>query len=257
MSGSSAATGQPAQRRGARIESSGQSAKPAALAVGLSTTDFLSTSVAGTGSLQTETLVLNEPAGTTAFVMLKPFQFGTTNAVVVAVVRISAPRSSGGAAWTDHQKLCAAISGQLSGGVAARVPAEIAGWPGLAPAQAALATGSGQRSALIFTAGEAGVPVAVDVALVADDSVVATICNSIVKDLKSSRTSPDSAALAWIIEKNTYEAMLDLLNNEKVPPELSGLLSAYAGEAGRQSASLAEVMRDAASPADMDARAGA
>jgi hypothetical protein len=106
----------------------------------------------------------------------------------------------------------------------------------------------------VFTAGEAGVPIAVDVALVADDSVVSAICGSIVKDLSAAKVSPDSPALAWLIEKRTYGALLDLLNNEKVPPELSGLLSAYAGQAGRQAASLGQVLREATGPADLDAR---
>jgi len=254
---------------GLRIESSAPAGKKPIVAVGLSVTDFASAGgvangalgvagggvVTGAGSFQTETLIVGESGATPmAYVMLEPFRFGTTSAIVAAVVRMSAPPPASGAGWADHQKLCASVSGQLAGGAAIVTPAEIAGWPGMAAAQAALAVPSGQRSALVFTAGEVNVPIAVDVALVADDSVVATICGSIVHDLSASKTPPDSSALAWLIEKQTYLSLLNILNNEKVPPELSGLLSAYAGEAGRQSASLSEVLRDATGPADLASR---
>lgn len=245
-------TGLPARRGlGLRIEPNASAADKPAWAIGLSITDF----VPGV-ALQTETLILNESAAMpTAYVFLEPFRFGTADAVIAAVVQISPPPASdASAAWQDHQKLCAAVSTQLAGGANYAAPQEIAGWPGLDAAQSALAQKSGQRSALVFTAGEAGVPIAVDVALVADDSVVSAICGSIVKDLSAAKVSPDSPALAWLIEKRTYGALLDLLNNEKVPPELSGLLSAYAGQAGRQAASLGQVLREATGPADLDAR---
>jgi hypothetical protein len=125
--------------------------------------------------------------------------------------------------------------------------------PGLRTALLALADPQQRRQAVVFLAEQTGATMCQDVALVADDESLQTLAAAI-----SERTAvpPVSsvAALGWALDSACISTLASLQSGNALPPELSSVLVLHAGEVGRRSDSLEEVLRGLDSRAGLDAR---
>src|SRR5688572_7206791 len=100
------------------------------------------------------------------------------------------------------------------------------------------------RPALAYLATETGADLSSDVSLAADDATVAEIGRRIDNRVKE---QPDDvrerAKLGWMLDSACLEQLAAMRTAEQLPPELAGVLSVHAGEAGRRSSSLDELAR--------------
>jgi hypothetical protein len=96
-----------------------------------------------------------------------------------------------------------------------------------------------------------GARIAADTAISASDKVLEKIAAPL---LATRNARLDRTALAWLLEKSTLDVLLDLHSRNVLPPELAAVLVRQAGEAGVQSSSLEEVVKNSRNFQDLDER---
>ena len=132
----------------------------------------------------------------------------------------------------------------------------------LRAASESLATTDRLRPTLVYLSGQTGARLCEDVALVADDSVLAklaeqgkaTLDGALNAGVTGASAGTDPSAVGWLLDKASFELLGKLLNDGKLPPELSAVLANHAGEAGRNVGSIEEVSRHLTSRQDLDNR---
>lgn len=110
-----------------------------------------------------------------------------------------------------------------------------------------------RRAALVYLATEAQAPIFLDAALVADDVML----RGLAADLKTASEGADKAAqqpLGWRLDRVAFDAMGKLMIQQKLQPELRAVLGKHAGEAGRNSASLEQLLGRTVSRKDLENR---
>jgi hypothetical protein len=115
-----------------------------------------------------------------------------------------------------------------------------------------LSDSSERRAALAFMAEQTGARLCEEAALVADDALLARLADAISARGATVASTPEE--LGWEMDRATFELHAELLSGGKLPPELSVVLVAYAGEAGRNSASVEEVGKSLGTRAAFEAR---
>jgi hypothetical protein len=96
----------------------------------------------------------------------------------------------------------------------------------------------------VYLANETNAHLTGDVALGADDSTLAELAGRLMTRLNTAKlTEPDAPQLAWQLEAACMEQLAAMQTAEKLPPELAAPLTVFAGEAGRRSASLDELVQ--------------
>jgi hypothetical protein len=187
----------------------------------------------------------------TKFAVVVPTHFsGSQSTATLALVEIS--RQTG----AEHEQAMAQCIAELAAPPAgttlpAAAPAD---WPGLAAALQVIQTQPRTaRSALVFLAQQTGASLCGDVALVADDATIASLASRIAA--KGEAAAPiEKSKLGWMLDSACFEELAALQSTDKMPPELSAVLTAYAGEAGRHASSLDEVAKGLQSREQLDAR---
>jgi hypothetical protein len=183
--------------------------------------------------------------GTDQFAIALPIQFeGAVAQCIVAVVEVSP-----GTDTPEHRKaIDAALAGvarsaQVASARPTTAPVGIDTTSTFNAALAALTDPIRRRSALVFLAGTTRAALCEDVALVADDATLGEVCTEIgVKT--AAATAPWSAdTLGWLLESTAFQLLGKRLSESRIAPELSAVLTTYAGQAGRSAASIEELSK--------------
>ena len=138
------------------------------------------------------------------------------------------------------------------------------GGPGVSGSQAAdlelkaaldsLKTPYLRRRALTFLAMKTGAGLCEDLALAAADDLLAQLATRIGEETAAPGAPATAAALGFTLEKISLTALVGLLDDETIPGELKALLVSHAGEAGRDPATIEEVLRASTSKDDLERR---
>ena len=179
------------------------------------------------------------------FALILPSHYrGSQVKTIVAIVEVASPSDSM-AHWQAVMK-CRQQLGQLA---AASRPAQTqpsvasSGWAGIAAALRAMNQPTTTRVAMVYLAGETGAGLFGDAALIARPPILAELSGRIRKRLGKPPNAMAPAHLGWILDVVTLEQMAALHSTKKMPPELTGVLARYAGEAARNAGSLEELLR--------------
>jgi hypothetical protein len=73
---------------------------------------------------------------------------------------------------------------------------------------------------------------------VADDPTLSAIAEAVMRAVTSTNPRPDGSALGWLLDRATFGVLGEQLAAERLSPELTAVLTAYAGEAGRHASSI-------------------
>ncbi|MCC6406112.1 MAG: hypothetical protein IT453_03020 [Planctomycetes bacterium] len=123
----------------------------------------------------------------------------------------------------------------------------------LASALGSLGAAANRRSSLLFLAQATGAALAGDLALAADE----TALDAYVKSLPSTgdelaRVVVDGSTLGFVLERGAYAFLAKLGSETPLAPELSGALVRRAGEAGRSSGAIEDLLAGAKTVADLE-----
>jgi hypothetical protein len=204
---------------------------------------------------QRESAILERPFdgyNDVSFLLVIPFQFSgaasqVPSAAVAAIVTVKiAPIAGASAVFADALKTCQAdLQSPASQVAGASV------WSaGLAPAIDQLSDPDRRRAALVYLAGQADAKICRDVAMVADDSILSAMSDSIRQNAPDALKAATLQNLSWILDRSAISAMQPLLDKSNLPPELAAVLTLHMGEPGRHSAAVNEIMRAATSSED-------
>ena len=104
-----------------------------------------------------------------------------------------------------------------------------------------------ERPALIWLAGSRGAKFAGELALVADDRVLAAFAKSLVEAAEQERAevvpTPDDTAFAWAFERTSLRFVIARAQSDELEPELRSILLERVGELGRYPGSLETILR--------------
>jgi len=195
-------------------------------------------------------------SGSAAVVL--PFRMSSSDGQAIAAVIAITPGDDS----ADHQD---AVNLMLSDVALSAADADRLKLPTPAIAQdsaintalASLYIGQRRRSTLVFLSDITKAPLCAEVAMVADDAVLERLVDQISRQASDWAPGQSALAVGWLLDSTAFQMLGQMLaNNDKVkmPRELMGVLSAYAGEAGRHSSSIEEVSKGLASRPDLEAR---
>lgn len=110
-----------------------------------------------------------------------------------------------------------------------------------------------RRSAMVYIAAQTGATLCESVAMVARDEVL----DKLATKMQESTQTPESRQpelLGWICDLSSFQLMTQLFKDKSLPPELTAVLTQFAGEAGRHESSIEELGKNLSSKADLDNR---
>jgi hypothetical protein len=191
------------------------------------------------------------------FSLLLPFRFdgGSSDWVYARVTIDEAPpgfkapliESSVATARTAYKE---APGGEARSGAGGAEAADLE----LKAALGSLNTGYLRRRALTFLAARTGADLCEDLALAAGDDVLTQLAARVGEETSAAGAVITPAALGFTLEKTALTVLAGLLNDETIPGELKALLVSHAGEAGRDPATIEEVLHASTSKEDLDRR---
>ncbi|QOV91473.1 hypothetical protein [Humisphaera borealis] len=207
-------------------------------------------------------IIDREVTGKQSLAIVVPMSFDAASGKAIAVAIEIGP----GDASAEHLEALSSGMEQIkqSAELAARRPTTLpfgrSESAALRAASESLSSASRLRPTLVYLAGQTGARLCEDVALVADDSVLAKLAEQGKATLDGALNAGvaggpgDASAVGWLLDKASFELLGKLFNEGKLPPELSAVLANHAGEAGRNVASIEEVSRNLGSRQDLDNR---
>jgi hypothetical protein len=207
---------------------------------------------------QRETVVIDDlqAEGPTQAVVVAPFRFAATDAHAIAFVIALTPGSQDPAhldavarCVSDLQRSAAAAAKRPEVG-----PLQIDAFSGLHGAIARLANPATRRATLVYLTIQTGAKLCGDVVLVADDSVLEGLVGRIGTNATSEAASQSPEAFGWMLDQATLQLLTELSGANKLPAEMSAVLTMHAGEAGRHASSLEEISRGLSSRQDFENR---
>jgi hypothetical protein len=208
---------------------------------------------------QSEIAIFDVNRAPSAFALLAPMRFGNSRTeAVLALVQVSAQSAD-----PAYQQLVAQAQAEIqnSSQAAARQARSIgvdpADWPGLSSAVESLAFANRQRAGLLFLSQQTGAQITQDVALAANDAVLSQLAAAAAKAIADAPAVVDRPSIGWILERATLRMMMEFQSGGKLPPELAAILARRAGQAGRNSGTLEEVLSNAFSLQDLQNRLAA
>jgi hypothetical protein len=191
--------------------------------------------------------------GPETFALIAPMHFGDSESqAILVIVQISAPP----AGQLDAQMVTHAVDdiGQSSAAaarVADLIHTDPADWPGLSGAVESLAYAGRQRAGLLFMADQTGAQTTEDVVLSADEAVVSRLAHAAGKTIAAAPGERTHKSIGWILERTTYQMLIEIQSGGKLPAELESILAIRTGQAGRSSGTLQEVLANATGQQDM------
>lgn len=197
--------------------------------------------------LQRETALVDPPDGP-CLVLIAPFAFAHSEIGAVAIVIETTPQ-----AGDEYAAAIEACQTDLAN-PAAVPPGVVQSFDWTRPAIAATVSGlqrpESRRASLVFLGDQTGAQILPDLALVADDDVLARLVTQ-VGDLSA---TSDTQALGWRLDLAALELLRDMQANARFPRELAAVLLAHTGEAGRHASSMAEILSGLSSRAELQRR---
>jgi hypothetical protein len=216
----------------------------------------------GIPGLVAETAVFQLPSDQSRTGLVIPFTFTDTETKAVAVY-VSV---SGGSDDPAHVAATAECLKQLAADSPTTRPSPATGqtdaWAAVKAAVQSLAPVAGRRSSLAFLADQTHAPLCEDLAMEADDDVLAKLVQNIqAKMTAAAREQPD-ADVGWFLDRAALELLVKLSDDDsngkyKMPAELTAILAVHTGEVGRHASSLDDVLRGLGSRAELDTRLSA
>lgn len=205
--------------------------------------------------LQRELAIFNRPltGGKDLSAVITPFAFDPTSAVAALIeVRPGSSDPFTELVYTDNVIRANRAATQASKRLqdTQGVDSESAG---LRAALESLSRPGSPRAALVYLADQAAAPTCGDMALLADEPVLARLAAA-VHTKADSAGAVEKQSLGWILEQSAYELMTQLSADGKLPPELSSVLTLHAGEAGRHADALSEALHGASSTPELVSR---
>jgi hypothetical protein len=209
--------------------------------------------------LQSETALFDRHSEPDAYALLVPVHFDKSVAQAVLIL-VDVER---GSADADYLKRVAAArteveqSARQAAAQAKLIGVDPTDWPGLSSAVESLAFADRQRAALLFLSQQTGAEITQDVTLSATDTILSQLSAEVRKAIATAPSNIDRASVGWICERATLGMLMQFQSGGKLPPELAAILAHRAGQAGRNSGTLEEVLSNAASRQDMENRLAA
>jgi hypothetical protein len=253
-----AVTGSPT-RRSLEILISRSANVASAPQLALVVKDVVNSKDAGFG-LRTEKALFDLP-GTdkTNTALVIPFRFDSATSQAVAVLVQILPGSndpSHVAATTDCLKQ---VSAQLATTQPAIATGEANAWSTVASAVQSLSPISARRSSLAFLADQTGASLCEDLAMEADDAVLAQLVHDIQATVSTSQPGDADPQVGWLLDHTALKLLTKLSDDAangtgKISPELVAVLTTHTGEVGRHSSSLDELLRGLGSRQELDNR---
>jgi len=222
--------------------------------------------------MRTELALFDLPkAEQTTTALIVPFQFSTTTGTTagttagkaaskaIAVLIQISPGNGGAshiAATTDCLKQLAAARPttmpMLATGEADSISAVIAAVQSLTPV-------SGRRASLAFLSDQTGAMICEDLAMEADDAVLAQLVQNIQAKVAARAIPQLDPKVGWLLDQTALELLTKLFNDDsngisRMPAELKALLTTHTGEAGRHSSTLEDVLRGLSTREELDNR---
>ncbi len=111
-----------------------------------------------------------------------------------------------------------------------------------------------RRAALVYLATQDQAPIFLDAALAADDAMLQQLAAEVEKASLSAARTAIHGPLGWMLDRIAFEMMGRSLIANKLAPELRAVLSKHAGEAGRDPASLDQLIGRTVSRKDLQNR---
>jgi hypothetical protein len=113
-----------------------------------------------------------------------------------------------------------------------------------------------RRRALLFLSDATGARLAEDVALSAPDEALGLLSDRILERTGKREGSGDgkdgSEDLAWILQSSCLEVLGELLESQRMTPELEAVLVRHAGQVGRHASSLERTVQEAGNVEDLE-----
>jgi hypothetical protein len=185
--------------------------------------------------LQHETALVDPPEGC-CLVLIIPFAFPQSQ--ISAVALVIETTSEVGDEYAPAIKAC---QDDLAN-PAAIPPAVVQSFdwtlPAIAAARSGLENPLNRRASLVFLGDQTGAQVLPDLALVADEAVLA----GLVARLGDLSTTTDRQALGWRLDLAALEVLRDMQAAARFPRELAAVLLSHTGQAGRNASSMAEIL---------------
>ncbi len=166
----------------------------------------------------------------------------------IVVASVAKPPAPDAVSRRAHEEAVGRCVGDLAAQDAAAESPEAAGFQ---RALEGLRWPAKQRKALSFLAETTGAEVTADVCITGTQAIVARLSDAVAKAARETPGARDRAAMGWIVERVTLETLAALLAEKKLPLELEAVLVRHAGEAGRNPASLAELLKGAKGLGDL------
>ena len=199
---------------------------------------------------QRESAIVDHPLDSNplSVLLIVPFRFsGPPNQAVAAWVTISAPNGD-----ADFQKAVASCRNDLE----TKKPEEINPlWTlGLWRAMDELNDPARSRAALVYLATQGNAEICQDLAMLADDQLLAQIARAVKAQAPAAINDANLAQYSWVLDRSAVEAMQPLLTRATLPDDLFAVLTLHFGETGRHAAAVDDVMRGASSGHDLQQR---
>jgi hypothetical protein len=179
------------------------------------------------------------------FLLIVPFKFaGPANQAVAVFVTISRAGNDAG--------FNAAIARCKSDLQSSQSATANPSWTlGLARALNELDDPGRCRAALVYLARQGDAGLCEDVAMLADDGLLAQISLAVKRDAPAAIGGGDIGQYTWILDRSAISALQPLLAKASLAPELFAVMTEHFGEPGRHSAAVDEIMRGTTSGAEL------
>lgn len=195
--------------------------------------------------------------GETAAVII-PIHFAHTDTTAIAAVLTLMPA----AATPEHIAAASRCADDLqrSSDAVANSPQQLTivspQWSQYRVALDALTQSTRRRAALVYLAGQTNAPLCRDVALAADEPTLDRLSAEVRRAIANpgAGATPSGEELGWTLDRTTFEMIAAMMNDAKLPLELSAIITQAAGQAGRDAGSIAEVSHSLATRAQFNTR---
>ena len=187
------------------------------------------------------------------FAVIAPLHFRDSDSqAIVAIVEIS-PLS---ADPSQAQAVARAMddirqSSAAAAHVADLIHTDPPDWPGLAGAVESLTFAGRQRAGLVYLANQTDARTTEDVVLSADETIISPLAQAVAKAIAAAPGERTHQSIGWLLERTTYQMILQIQSGGKLPPDLEAILAVRTGQAGRSSGTLQEVLAHANGQQDM------
>jgi hypothetical protein len=119
----------------------------------------------------------------------------------------------------------------------------------------ALTQSDRRRAALVYLAAQTGAPLCRDVALAADEPTLDRLSGEVRRAVASPvSAAPTGEQLGWTLDRTTFKMIATMMNDAKLPLELSAIIADVAGQPGRDAGSMEEVSHSLSTRAQFNTR---